>query len=81
MNKDILNQLATEQEKIHLIHKLSNYIQKVNSHSKNDIAYLIHRIIEEPLTLDIRREVTSYAILANRELFMNALDTTVKIEL
>lgn len=71
MTKETLLQLATEQEKIRAIHKLSNCIHKVSASEAKDIAHFIHRIIEsETYNTDIARELMSWQIKANKDLFM-----------
>lgn len=71
MNKDIINQLAREQEKIYLINKLSNCIHKLTAKEGKEVAYLIHRICEEDMTLDMRREVTGWQLQSNKDMFMS----------
>lgn len=65
-------QLQKIQEKLRAIDRLSNCLQKIdNSSLKNDIAYLIHRIIEEEyLSSQLAREVQMYQIEANKDIFM-----------
>ena len=68
----MLQQLARAQEKLKTIDSLSNYLQKIdNTTTKNNIAYLIHRIIEaDYLNSDLARAVMSYGLLANRDMFV-----------
>lgn len=72
MQNEILKALAIAQEKLKAINSLSNNMQKLpDVNSKDDIAYLIHRIIESDyFTSELSREVTSVAIHANQDLFM-----------
>lgn len=66
--KTIINQ----QDKLNAIHRLSNCIHKVTAMQAKDIAYLIHRIIEsDEMTLDLNREVMSYQILSNKDMFIS----------
>lgn len=72
MQKELILQLATAQEKLRAIDRLSNYIQKVNTkHEKDEIAYLIHQIIEaDYLSSDLYRMVASWSIQASKDLFV-----------
>lgn len=65
-------ELSRAQEKLHAIDRLSNHMQKIDhTESKNEIAYLIHRIIEcEYIDASIAREITAWSIQANADLFM-----------
>jgi len=72
MQKELIAQLATAQEKLRAIDRLSNHIQKVETkHEKEEIAYLIHQIIEaDYLSSDLARMVASWSIQANKDLFI-----------
>lgn len=65
--------LANAQEKIRLINKLTNCIQKSNAKESKEIAYLMHRICEEDITLDILREVQGWQLQSNKDFFMSVL--------
>lgn len=67
------NELIKLTEKLKQIDRLTNSMQKIDSiNIKNDIAYFIHTIIEsDEMTLDMYRQVGSYSILANKDLFIN----------
>ena len=68
---EIIKQLAQAQEKLRAIDKLSNIIQKVNAKQAQEVAYLIHRIIEaDYIHSGIARELLSWSIEANKELFI-----------
>lgn len=66
------NELVLAQEKLNIINKLTNSLQKIdNKQIKNDIAYFIHTIIEaDSISLDMYRSVTGYSIEAHKELFV-----------
>ena len=68
----MIKELATAQEKLRAIDTLSNCLQKIYPEGhKNNIAYLIHRIIEaDYLNSELAREVTAYCIEANKGLFV-----------
>lgn len=68
---NIILQLANEQEKIRLINKLSNCIHKLTAKESKEVAYLIHRICEEDISLDIRREVTGWQLQSNKDMFIS----------
>lgn len=64
-------ELQRSQEKLSVIHKLSNCIHKLNAKESKEVAYLIHRIIEaDYLDTTLAREVMSWQIQANKDLFM-----------
>lgn len=68
MEKD----LQKAQEKLHIIDKLTNCMQKVDSVTCLEIAYFIHTIIEkDDLSLDDYRAITSFSLQANKDLFVN----------
>lgn len=67
-----MKELATAQQKLRAINKLTNCIQKIKSNTqKNDIAWLIHRIIEaDDFHSDLARECTAWSIEANSDIFI-----------
>lgn len=70
---DLKKELANVQEKMRAIHKLSNCIPKIESPVlKNEIAYLIHRIIEaDYFSSELAREVQAFQIESNKDIFMS----------
>lgn len=60
-------------EKLKQIDRLTNSMQKIDSIDiKNEIAYFIHTIIDcDEMTLDAYRQIGSYSLLANKDLFIN----------
>ena len=72
MTNEILLELAKKQELLRAINSLSNCIAKCNATESKDIAYLIHRLCEAiELNSELAREVMSWKIQANKELFIN----------
>lgn len=67
-----MKELAIIQEKLRAINTLSNNLQKIdNVKDKNNIAYLIHEIIEaDYIDSNLARQITSYSIMANKKLFV-----------
>jgi len=66
-----LKELAILQEKLRAIDKLSNYSHKLPAKTKNDVSYLIHQIIDASYyNSDLARQVMSYGLLANKDLFI-----------
>lgn len=67
-----MKELAIIQEKLKAINTLSNNLQKIdNVKAKNDIAYLIHEIIEaDYIDSNLSRQITAYSIMANKDLFV-----------
>lgn len=67
-----MTSIVLEQEKLSIINKLSNCIQKVNATEAKDIAYFIHQIVEAAdISLDMYRKLQGFQILANKDLFIN----------
>ena len=69
-------ELATAQQKLRLINKLSNTLapeSELTSEQRAECAYLIHRIVESnEITSDIMRDVTSFQIESNRSFFVES---------
>lgn len=71
MTKELLKALHTSQEKLKAIDSLSNTMQKLNNKEAKEVAYLIHRIINsEYYNSDLAREVLSWSLKANKDLFV-----------
>lgn len=71
MTKELLKALHTLQEKLKAIDSLSNTMQKLNNKEAKEVAYLIHRIINsEYYNSDLAREVLSWSLKANKDLFV-----------
>jgi len=70
----MIKQLQQAQEKLRAIDRLTNCLQKINeAGKKDDIAYLIHKIIEaEYLSSGLAREVLHYQLESNKDIFMSA---------
>lgn len=70
MTKELLKALHTSQEKLKAIDSLSNTMQKLSNKEAKEVAYLIHRIIDsEYYNSDLAREVLSWSLKANKDLF------------
>jgi hypothetical protein len=68
-----MKELATAQEKLRLIDKLSNILQsdELSNEDKKELAYLIHRIIDaSECHSDIYRECMGWAIASHRSDFV-----------
>ncbi len=71
MTKELLKALHTSQEKLKAIDSLSNTMQKLSNKEAKEVAYLIHRIIDsEYYNSDLAREVLSWSLKANKDLFV-----------
>lgn len=67
-------ELYNAQEKLRMIDNLVNCIQKIdNNDLKNEIAYLIHQIVEseDGISSSLARDIQHYQIIANKELFFS----------
>ena len=65
--------MKTSKEVLTAIDNLSNVLQEVETKKeKDDIAYLIHRIIENGVTAEIRDEITGWKIQGKKDLFVKA---------
>lgn len=73
INMDYKKELQRLQEKLVAIDKLSNCIQKIdNKYQHDNIAYLIHRIIEaDYIDTTLARDIVAIQLLANKDIFMS----------
>ena len=65
--------MQKEIEVLKAIDNLSNIIQEVKTiKEKNEVAYLIHRIVKNGVTAEIRNEITGWKIQGKKDLFCKA---------
>lgn len=72
MERELIKELANLQEKLRAIDKLSNIQQKITAREAKEVSYLIHQIIEaDYLNSELARQITSWSLQANKDLFMS----------
>ena len=75
MEKELIKELSIAQEKLKVIDRLSNSLQSVNSKQKDEISYLIHRIIDSAYyNSSLANEVLAWSLESKKDLFIKVKD-------